>query len=150
MAWTAGEGVILGGENRVQVLMGDTTSMTAADNLVGECVSLGGIGSAKSTTEYGGIHYLTKKKVVGQATPNDISITENCTQAQLTAIRTKYKNSSSFYFALAKPDGTVLYGCKASISQWGLEVPDGDTLKLSYNLAIQDDEAAITVTPPSP
>lgn len=147
MAWTPGAGVIEGGEQKILILVSDTKAMTKADNLVGELVSISGMGASKSTSEYGGLHYLQKKKTVGQSTPNDISLTENLTSAQLTAIRAKYDASTKFYLAFAQPDGTLILGVHGQISSWGMEVNDGDTCKLTYSMALDDDNVSdITVS----
>ena len=147
MAWTPGAGVIEGGEQKILILVSDTKTMTKADNLVGELVSISGMGASKSTSEYGGLHYLQKKKTVGQSTPNDISLTENLTSAQLSAIRTKYDNSTKFYLAFTQPDGTLILGVHGQISSWGMEVNDGDTCKLTYSMALDDDNVSdITVS----
>lgn len=150
MSWTAGAGVVEGGQKRVLVLMGDTKTMTEADNLVGECTSISGIGAGKEINEFGGLHYTTKHKATGQSTPTDISLVENLTSEQLNTIRTKYKNGAKFYLALAKADGTVLYGCHGELSAWNLEVNDGNTCTLGYTVVCdQDDVSDITVTPAS-
>jgi hypothetical protein len=147
MAWTPGAGVIEGGEQKILILVSDTKAMTKADNLVGELVSISGMGASKSTSEYGGLHYLQKKKTVGQSTPNDISLTENLTSEQLSAIRTKYDASTKFYLAFARPDGTLILGVHGQISSWGMEVNDGDTCKLTYSMALDDDNVSdITVS----
>lgn len=147
MSWTAGAGVIEGGQKRVIVAMGATKTLTEAANIVGELTDISGIGSGKETTEYGGLHYLSKKKSTGQATPNDVQFTENLTKDQLDTIRGYYKNGTKVYVGLADATGTLLYGCHGEISEWGMEVNDGDTCKLTYTMALDDDDVSdITIT----
>lgn len=150
MSWTAGAGVIEGGQKRVLVLSGTTKALTEADNLIGELTDISGIGASKETTEYGGLHYLTKKKSTGQSTPNDVQFTENLTSTALETRRSQYKNGTKFYTAVADAEGTVLYACHGEISEWGLEINDGDTCKLTYTMALDDDDVdGVTVTPVS-
>lgn len=142
MAWTAGQNVIEGGQKRVIVVMGTTKTLTEESDIVGELTDISGIGSSKETTEFGGLHYLVKKKSTGQATPNDIQFTQNLTKEELEKIRGYYKEGTKVYVGVTDSEYELLFGCHGEISEWGLEVNDGDTCKLTYTLALDDDDVS--------
>ena len=145
MAWKEGEGVLYGGESKILVYAGTSTTL-AEDDLIGELVEISGIGASRETKELGGFHYKKKHKLAtGQSTLNDVSFTENLTKDGLTKRKTQYKDGTVIYNACVTADGTVLYACKGTISQWGMELPDGDVCKLTYTLALEEDDCQITV-----
>lgn len=144
MAWTEGAGVIFGGEGKVLVYSGTSTSLTA-DDLIGELVTVSGIGASKESKEFGGFHYKAKHKSTGQSTPNDISFTENLTSDGLSKRREQYKDGAKFYNAYALPDGTVLYACYGELSAWGMELTDGEACQLTYTMVLDDDDVTVTV-----
>ena len=143
MAWVEGAGVIHGGEGKVLVYAAEQASITS-DDLIGELVDISGMGASRETKEYGGFHYKSKHKVTGQSTPNDVNFTENMTKAQLDKVRGWYKNNTEIYVGVLDVESKeTLYACKGYISQWGQELPDGDVCKLTYTMAISDDEPEV-------
>lgn len=145
MAWVPGEGIIHGGEGKVLVFASTEATMTS-DDLIGELVEISGMGASRETKEYGGFHYKQKKKVTGQSTPNDVNFTENMTKDQLDKVRDWYKQNTKIYVACVNADDSeILYACQGHLSSWGQELPDGDVCKLTYTMAIEDDEPTVTV-----
>lgn len=150
MSWTEGAGVLFGGEGKVLVYSSTSKTMTA-DDLIGELAEApSGIGAQREVKEYGGYHYTKKHKTTGLSTPNDVSFTENLTTAGLTLRRGQYDNNTKFYTAFVDAStGTILYGLYGQMSQWGMELPNGDVCKLTYTMAI-DDDAVTGLTVPQP
>ena len=150
MPWSKGQGVVEAGENNVQICMktvetsNTVCAFTAADR-VGELTDFSGIGGKRDTKEIDGYHYDSKVKKLGNSTPNDISMSENLTLAQVAIIR-GYYNSKQLLGIGWFADGTLGYGFTGRISEWGEEIPNGDTCKLTYTVAVDNDNVAHTYT----
>lgn len=146
MSWEAGKGVVEAGRNIVRIYASTINKITA-DDLIGELTDISGFGSQKEGKERGGYHYAKKQKFTGQATPNDISFTENLTYEALTLRRGQYNNGTKFYNVVVDTanNNAILYKCHGEISQWGMEIKDGDTCTLTYTMVLDDDDPEITL-----
>ena len=150
MPWTEGTGVLQGGDQNIIVYASDTKAVDASTAIIGELVDFSGIGASKETKEFKGYHYTKTHKFAGKSTAKDISFTEYLTKDGLDALRGKYDDGDKFYVVIVDANAqsdNILYACYGEISDWGMELPDGDKCKITYTMVLDDDNVTdITVT----
>lgn len=146
MAWTEGSGVLQGGEQNILVYSSTSKSIGTDESIIGELVEFSGIGGKKEAKEFRGYHYKQTHRYAGQSTPNDLSFTEYLTKEGLKRLREKYDTGEKFYVVIVdnnttsgKADDKILYACYGEISEWGMELPDGEKCKITYTFVVDDD-----------
>lgn len=154
MAWVKAQGVVDAGEDKVRIYMKkveDTTSAVEFDyetDIVGELTDINGMGASRDSKEYNGYHYDEKVVVVGNSTPNEVSLTENLTVDENKKIRQHYKDKDMLavgIFAVGTEKEELIYGYVGQISSWTNTIPNGDTTSIEYGMTVKTERDDLTV-----
>lgn len=150
MAWEAGKDVIETGQNKIKIyskeVEDNTTTVTFAEtDLIGELNNISGMGAKRESKELTGYHYDETLKTLGNSTANDIQFEENLVIEALNNRREQYNNKTLIANGIFK-DNKLLYGCVGQITEWGMELPLGETCKLSYTMTAKENNSMTVAT----
>lgn len=149
-SWVKAQGVASFGEGKYPICMNtaaanDTAIAFTTDDFIGELNDISGMGAQRETTEINGYRYDSAAKITGRSTPNDVTLTLNLVKGDVDLLRGYYKNNTLLGVGIFdKSPYALIYGFNGTISQWGMETPNGETATLTITMAIVNDEAAHT------
>jgi len=151
-SWVKAQGVVVAGDAKYPICMKTASDNSTAvaftvDDFIGELNDINGMGSQKQVTELNGYRYPSSAKVTGRSTPNDVTLVLNLTSADLTLLRGYYSSDQKLAVGIFDNSANsygLLYGLIGTISQWGMEVPNGDGAQLTITMAIINDSVAHT------
>lgn len=150
-SWVKANGVASFGEGKYPICMStveqnDSVVAFVEGDFIGELNNISGMGAQRETSEINGYRYDSAAKITGRSTPNDVSLALNLTKSDVDLLRGYYKNNTLLGVGIFDkgPDYGLIYGFNGTISQWGMETPNGDTATLNLTMAIVNDEAAHT------
>jgi len=153
-SWVKAQGVVSAGEGKYPICMNtaaqnDTAIAFTEDDFIGELNDINGMGAQRETSEINGYRYDSAAKITGKSTPNDVSLALNLTKSDVDLLRGYYNNNTLLGVGIFDKDTnhSLIYGFNGTISQWGMEVPNGETATLNITMAVVNDAAAHTFTP---
>lgn len=142
--------IIQGGQDRVEVYTKEVSEAPTGTvayeegDIVAYLSDVGEVGASRDTQEIELFHMKNKAKLPGSSTVKDLKITEALTKDALEIKRTQYDDGKFLVVSFFDSKGNQLYGCLATISDWGMTLTSGDVCKLTYTLAISDDKIKAT------
>lgn len=146
--------IVQGGSNRVKVYHKIVTTQPSgtvaflATDIISYLQEYSGIGAKSETTEGSLYHSSSKFKLNTSKTANDVSFTEAMTTDALEDLRDAFDDDSFMVVGIFSEDGDLIYGCFGQISEWGMELPDGEFATITYTLTVSDDK--VVCTEPTP
>jgi hypothetical protein len=150
-AWVKAQGVVVAGQAKYPICMStvsanDTAVAFATGDFIGELNDINGMGASRETTEINGYRYDSAAKLTGSSTPNDVSLALNLTKADLDLLRGYYDSNQKLAVGIFDTGTTygLLYGFIGTISEWGMEVPNGESATLNLTMAVINDAVAHT------
>jgi hypothetical protein len=150
-SWVKAQGVASFGEGKYPICMNtaaqnDTAIAFTTDDFIGELNDISGMGAQRETSEINGYRYDSAAKITGKSTPNDVTLTLNLVKTDVDLLRGYYKSNQLLGVGIfvKGPSYNLIYGFNGTISQWGMETPNGETASLTITMAVVNDEAAHT------